>query len=108
MRGSAVPTIVWSRAARKSASATPIVASTRARPVISADTGILLGHCFEGFVQVAQGRVQPCALLGWNLREHQRNALLHELAITVELSPAAAGQLNEDHAAVARVFQASR
>src|SRR5437762_6053474 len=65
MRGSAVPTIVWSRAARKSASMMLTVTRTRRRPWISPDMACLLlrGWGREDVAQIGDRRAHPCALL---------------------------------------------
>src|SRR6266566_4169307 len=54
MRGRAVPTMVWSSAARNNASATPTVARMRALRVISAGISGLLGHGFDRVVEIGQ------------------------------------------------------
>src|SRR6266851_8010701 len=65
MRGSAVPTIVWSRAARNSASMMPTVTKTRRRPWISPDMACLLlrGWGREDVAQIGDRPAHPCALL---------------------------------------------
>src|SRR6266550_6154595 len=105
MRGRAVPTMVWSSAARKSASPTPTVARIRALRVISPDIGLLLGHCFERVLHVGERGAKARALLGWEAREHSRDTQLHVVAIAIELLPATSGQLDEDDAPVMRVLE---
>src|SRR2546429_5729334 len=90
MRGRAVPTMVRSSAARKSASPTPTVARIRALRVISPDIGLLLGHCFERVLHVGERGAKASALFGGEAREHSRDTHLHVVAIAVELLPAPA------------------
>src|SRR2546430_17424546 len=80
MRGRAVPTMVWSSAARNSASATPTVARMRALRVISAGIGGLLGHGFDRVVEIRQRHAQARALLGGGPREPAGLAPLPEFA----------------------------
>src|SRR2546427_13127537 len=85
MRGRAVPTMVWSSAARNSASATPTVARMRALRVISAGIGGLLGHGFDRVAEIRQRHAQARALLGGGPPEHAGYAPLHDLAVLVQL-----------------------
>src|SRR2546430_14047482 len=106
MRGRAVPTMVWSSAARKSASPTPTVARIRALRVISPDIGLLPGHCFERVLHVGQRGAKASALFGGEAREHSRDTHLHVGAIAIGLLPAASRQLHEGDAPVLRVLSA--
>src|SRR5438094_9307736 len=98
MRGKAVPTIVWSSAARNRASATPTVARIRALRVISPDIGVLLRRGFDRVEHVCKRSAQPRALLGRQLREHASDALLHVLAVPVELPPSFGSELDQHDA----------
>src|SRR5438128_3940333 len=100
MRGRAVPTMVWSSAARKSASATPTVARMRALRVISADIRGLLGDGFDRVMQVGKGGSQAGALVGRQTHEHVRDAMLHVIAVSVELVATARRQLHEHDATI--------
>src|SRR5438309_1071014 len=106
MRGKAVPTIVWSSAARNRASATPTVARIRALRVISPDIGVLLRRGFDRVEHVCKRSAQPRALLRRQLREHASDALLHVLAVPVELPPSFGSELDEHDATVVRVLEA--
>src|SRR5882762_11320243 len=86
MRGRAVPTMVWSSAARNRASATPTVARTRAFRVISAGICSLLGHRFDRVVEIRQCDAQARTLVGGESREHAGYTPLHDLAVFVELA----------------------
>src|SRR5438105_10415445 len=94
MRGSAVPTIVWSRAARKRARPTPTVARIRALRVSSAGIDSLLGRGFDRVIHVRQRSAQTCAFLGGEPRDHAGYAALHDLAGFVELARPLTGQLD--------------
>src|SRR3989442_14104929 len=107
MRGRAVPTMVWSSAARKSASATPTVARIRALRVISAGIGGLLGHGIDRFIQVRQGGTQTCALVGGDASEEGGHAPLHDLALLVQLTAAPSGQLDEHDPPISPVLEAT-
>src|SRR2546426_12772053 len=96
MRGRAVPTMVWSSAARKSASATPTVARIRALRVISAGIGGLLGHGIDRFIQVRQGGAQTCALVGGGAGEEGGHAPLPYPAVLVGVTRCLTGGLRED------------
>src|SRR2546422_773865 len=93
MRGSAVPTMVWSRAARNSASPTPTVASVRAVRVMSPGTCRLLAERFDRVLEIGKGRAQTRALP----LEGQRTALVgglrHELAEAGKHGQEKAGKL---------------
>src|ERR1700694_1198477 len=106
MRGSAVPTIVWSRAAKKRASPTPMVARMRAFRVISPGIGDLLVDGIDRFVEVRQSGTQTCALLHGNAREERGYAALHDLAVLVELAAPLRGELHEDDPPIAGVLEA--
>src|SRR2546422_11361940 len=95
MRGRAVPTMVWSSAARNSASATPIVARMRALRVIPAGIGGLLGHGFDRVVEIRQRHAQACALLGGGAPEHAGHAPPHDLAVLFQPAAAPARQRRE-------------
>src|SRR5438445_10389917 len=86
MRGRAVPTMVWSSAARNNASATPIVARMRALRVISAGISGLLGYGFDRVVEIRQCDAQTRALVGGEPREHHGYTPLHDLCVFVELA----------------------
>src|SRR5207245_6710695 len=107
MRGSAVPTMVWSRAARNSASPTPTVASVRAVRVMSAGTCRLLAKRFHRVLEIGKGRAQARALLGRKLRQQLGDTLGHEVMHPLELAASARGQLDDDHAPIARVLDAA-
>src|SRR5438034_1388776 len=107
MRGSAVPTMVWSSAARNSASATPTVARMRALRVISAGIGSLLGHGFDRVVEVRKGGAQADALLRGEVREHTGHTPLHDLAVLVELAAPRGGQLDEHDPPITGVLEAT-
>src|SRR5438270_10797333 len=71
MRGKAVPTMVWSSAASKSASITPMVASTLIRVVSSAcgmGFSLLGAHCLDKsqaeMTQLQQFRLLEAVVLG--------------------------------------------
>src|ERR1700694_3738675 len=106
MRGSAVPTIVWSRAAKKRASPTPMVARMRAFRVISPGIGGLLVDGIDRFVEVRQSGTQTCALLRGNPCEERGHAALHDLAVLVELTASLRGELYEHDPSIARVLEA--
>src|SRR5438132_7608768 len=106
MRGRAVPTMVWSSAARNNASATPIVARMRALRVISAGISGLLGHGFDRVVEIRQRHAQACALLGGEPREHAGYAPLHDLAVLVQLAAPLTGQLDEHDTPIGRILDA--
>src|SRR5438132_4448495 len=106
MRGRAVPTMVWSSAARKSASATPTVARIRALRVISAGIGGLLAHGIDRFIQIRERGAQTCALVGGDACEQGGHAPLHDLAVLVELAASLSGQLDEHHPPIARILEA--
>src|SRR2546430_17638191 len=99
--------MVWSSAARNSASATPTVARIRALRVISAGIGGLLGHVFDRAVEVRQRHAKPCALVGGNPREQAGHGPLHRLAVLVELAGALRGELDGPDPTVTGVLEAS-
>src|SRR5712691_7116884 len=107
MRGSAVPTMVWSRAARKSASPTPTVASVRAVRVMSAATCRLLAKGFDRVLEIGKGRAQARALLGRKLRQQLGDTFGHEVMHALELAASPGGQLDDDYAPIARVLHAA-
>src|SRR2546427_9783577 len=99
MRGRAVPTMVWSSAARNSASATPTVARMRALRVISAGIGGLLGHGFDRVVEIRQRPAQARALLGGEARRPTGIAPPPDTALPAQPAAPLAGQLHERHPA---------
>src|SRR5436853_7779391 len=105
MRGSAVPTIVWSSASRNRARPTPIVARILPFLVRSPDIGVLLRHCFECVVEVGKRRMQACPLVRGQPRDDACDTLLHVFAVAVELATAARRQLDKDDPPVARALQ---
>src|SRR5437899_12022675 len=66
--------MVWSSAARKSASATPTVAKMRALRDMSAGICSLLGHDVDRLIQVRQRGAQTCALVGGDPAEKSSHA----------------------------------
>src|SRR2546429_9101209 len=104
MRGRAVPTMVRSSAARKSASPTPTVARIRALRVISPDIGLLPGHCFERVLHVGQRGAKASALFGGEAREHSRRTHLPRGSTATDVLPAPSSQLAEDDAPVMRIL----
>src|SRR5256885_16570516 len=92
MRGRAVPTMVWSSAARNNASATPIVARMRALRVISAGISALLGYGFDRVVEIRQCDAQTRALVGGEAREHPGYTPLPDLAVFFGLADPPTGQ----------------
>src|SRR4030081_1229731 len=107
MRGSAVPTIVWSSAARNSASATPTVARIRALRVISAGICSLLGDGFDRVVEIRQCDAQARTRVGGESREHAGYTPLHDLVVFVELAAPLCGELDEHDAPIGRIFEPS-
>src|SRR3982074_2035050 len=103
MRGRAVPTMVWSSAARNSASATPTVARIRAFRVISAGICTLLGHRFDRVVEIRQCDAQARTLVGGESREHAGYAPLHDVVVFFELAASLCGEVDEQHAPIGRV-----
>src|SRR5712691_3211610 len=98
--------MVWSSAARKSASATPTVARMRALRDMSAGIGSLLGHCFDGAMEVRERRAQTRALVGGYFREEAGHGPLHDLAVLVELAASLSGELDENDPPITRVLEA--
>src|SRR4051812_29257162 len=101
MRGSAVPTIVWSSAARKSASPTPTVAKILLFRVISTDTGCLLWVCIDArnrLTDVAERCADPLALrlgqAGEDVGDGDRRRMLEALQV-----PATLGRQRHAHGA---------
>src|SRR2546428_12024640 len=105
MRGRAVPTMVWSSAARKSASATPTVAKMRALRDMSAGICSLLGHDVDRLIQVRQRGAQTCALVGGDPAEKSSHAPLHDFAMLVELAAGLSGQLDEHDPPISRILE---
>src|SRR3989442_15741865 len=108
MRGSAVPTMVWSRAARNRPSAIPIVTKTvRRRPSVSTDMRrLLVGRLRERPLKVAQRSGETVPLLGGEGRDDLRDRPGHELADALDLAPAARGHLDDHHAPVRGILRA--
>src|SRR5437879_3687280 len=106
MRGRAVPTMVWSSAARNNASATPTVARMRALRVISAGIRGLLCQGFYRVVEVRQRHAQTRALVGGEPRENVGYTPFHDLAVPVELAASLRGELDEHDTPVGRILEA--
>src|SRR5438477_3842191 len=105
MRGSAVPTIVWSSAARKSASMTPTVTRTSRRPWISPDNSSLLlrGWGDEDVVDIGDGGAQARLLLGREPFEDPGQRGGHEVAHALELDLAGVGERDHERAPIGRI-----
>src|SRR2546430_17711658 len=99
--------MVWSSAARNSASATPTVARIRALRVISAGIGGLLGHLFDRAVEVRERHAKRCALVGGNPRRQARHRPLHPLPVAVCLPAPPPGKPDQHHPTLTRMLQAS-
>src|SRR5207244_10984497 len=98
MRGSAVPTMVWSRAARNRPSAIPMVTKTvRRRPSVSTDMrSLLVGGLRERLLKVGQRGGETVPLLGGEGRQDLGDELGHVLADALDLEPATRGHF-ADH-----------
>src|SRR5438105_11035104 len=105
MRGSAVPTIVWSRAARNSASMMPTVTRTRRRPWISPDMACLLlrGWRGEDVAQICDRGAHPCALLRRQAVEEPDHVGGGRRDDPIDLGLAGRADRDEDRAAVSGV-----
>src|SRR2546429_9745330 len=93
MRGSAVPTMVWSRAARNRPSAIPMVTKTvRRRPSVSTDMrSLLVGGLRERLLKVGQRGGETVPLLGGGGRQGLGGGAGPGLAAALGLPPAARG-----------------
>src|SRR2546430_16831318 len=109
MRGSAVPTMVWSRAARNRPSAIPMVTKTvRRRPSVSTDMrSLLVGGLRERLLKVGQRGGETVPLLGGEGRQDLGDGLGHVLADALDLTPAARGHFDDHHAPVRWVLRAA-
>src|SRR6185503_18186220 len=110
MRGSAVPTMVWSSAARNIASAMPRVARIRALRVISPGTGclLLLRICRgDGLPQVVERGADACALRRGQGREALAKCDRGGMLETLEVATAFRRQCDSHGAAVIRVALAT-
>src|SRR2546430_14458344 len=97
--------MVWSSAARKSASATPTVARIRAFRVISAGIGGLLGHGIDRLIEIRQRGAQTYSLVSGDACEQGGHAPLHDLAVLVELAASLSGQLDEHDPPISRILE---
>src|SRR5438045_498820 len=110
MRGSAVPTMVWSSAARKSASMIPTVTRTSRRPCSSPDnSGLLLrGWGDEDVVEVRDRGAHAGLLLGGEAVEALGELGRHEVTDPLELGLALVGELDDDRAPIGRIVHPAR
>src|SRR2546423_14944818 len=105
MRGSAVPTMVWSSAARKSASMIPTVTRTSRRPCSSPDnSGLLLrGWGDEDVVEVRDRGAHAGLLLGGEAVQARGELGRHEGTGPLELGLAPVGGPDHDRPPIGRI-----
>src|SRR5712664_1705893 len=106
MRGSAVPTIVWSSAASRSASITPMVARTLIRVVNSACG---MGFSLLGAHRLDEAQAEMAQLNQFGLFEAVGQGGLHPGGLPPELTDTVAtlvGDLGIDRAPVRRIGDA--
>src|ERR1700716_2449567 len=105
MRGRAVPTIVWSSAARKSASMMPTVTRTSRRPWISPDIACLLlrGWRREDVAQNGDRGAQARSLVDRQPVDEPDDVRRGRRDDAIDLRLAGGRDRDEDRAAVRRV-----